>query len=67
MIRVVHFILIHPVHLKVIRAVHLMCCNQDMAGNIIDMSKIKQLLQLKKSGLSNRQIVKDLRISRDKQ
>ena len=38
-----------------------------MAGNIIDMSMIKQLLQLKKSGLSNRQIVKDLRISRDKQ
>lgn len=37
-----------------------------MAGNIIDMSKIKQLLQLKKSGLSNRQIAKDLKISRDK-
>ena len=30
------------------------------------MSKIKQLLQLKKSGLSNRQIAKDLKISRDK-
>lgn len=29
-----------------------------MAGKIIDMSKIKQLLQLKKLGLSNRQIAK---------
>ena len=37
-----------------------------MAGSIIDMSKIKQLLQLKKSGLSNRQIAKELKISRDK-
>ena len=37
-----------------------------MAGKIIDMSRIKQLLQLKKSGLSNRQIAKDLKISRDK-
>ena len=27
-----------------------------MAGKTIDMSRIKQLLQLKKSGLSNRQI-----------
>ena len=37
-----------------------------MAGRIIDMSKIKQLLQLKKLGLSNRQIAKELKISRDK-
>ena len=37
-----------------------------MAGNIIDMSRIKQLLQLKKLGLSNRQIAKELKISRDK-
>lgn len=37
-----------------------------MAGNIIDMSKIKQLLQLKKLGLSNSQIAKELKISRDK-
>ena len=31
-----------------------------------NMSRIKQLLQLKKLGLSNRQIAKDLKISRDK-
>ena len=31
MIRVVHFILIHPVHLKVIWMVHLKCRNQTMA------------------------------------
>lgn len=37
-----------------------------MAGRIIDMSKIKQLLQLKKLGLFNRHIVKELKISRDK-
>ena len=37
-----------------------------MAGTIIDMSKIKQLLHLKKAGVSNRQIAKDLKISRDK-
>ena len=37
-----------------------------MAGKIIDMSRIKQLLQLKKLGLSNRQIAKELKISRDK-
>ena len=37
-----------------------------MAGTIIDMSKIKQLLHLKKAGVSNRQIAKDLRMSRDK-
>lgn len=37
-----------------------------MAGTIIDMSKIKQLLQLKKSGVTNRQIAKDLKMSRDK-
>ena len=37
-----------------------------MAGTIIDMSKIKQLLQLKKAGISNRQIAKDLKMSRDK-
>ena len=30
------------------------------------MSKIKQLLQMKKSGVSNRQIAKDLKMSRDK-
>ena len=30
------------------------------------MSRIKQLLQLKKLGLSNRQIAKKLKISRDK-
>ena len=37
-----------------------------MAGKIIDMSRIQQLLQLKKLGLSNRQIAKELKISRDK-
>lgn len=37
-----------------------------MAGTIIDMSKIKQLLHLKKAGISNRQIAKDLKMSRDK-
>ena len=37
-----------------------------MAGKIIDMSRIKQLLQLKRLGLSNRQIAKELKISRDK-
>lgn len=37
-----------------------------MAGTIIDMSKIKQLLHLKKVGVSNRQIAKDLKMSRDK-
>lgn len=37
-----------------------------MAGTIIDMSKIKQLLQLKKDGVSNRQIAKTLMMSRDK-
>ena len=37
-----------------------------MAGTIIDMSKIKQLLHLKKAGVSNRQIAKDLKMSRDK-
>lgn len=37
-----------------------------MAGTIIDMSKIKQLLQLKKAGASNRQIAKSLQMSRDK-
>lgn len=36
-----------------------------MAGTIIDMSKIKQLLHLKKAGVSNRQIAKDLKMSRD--
>ena len=36
-----------------------------MAGTIIDMSKIKQLLYLKKAGVSNRQIAKDLKMSRD--
>lgn len=30
-----------------------------MAGTIIDMIKIKQLLQLKKAGVSNRKIVRD--------
>ena len=35
-----------------------------MAGTIIDMSKIKQLLQLKKAGISNRQIAKELDVSR---
>ena len=34
-----------------------------MAGKTIDMSRIKQLLQLKKLGLSNRQIAKELKIS----
>ena len=37
-----------------------------MAGKIIAMSKVKQLLQLHKSGTSNRQIAKMLKISRDK-
>ena len=37
-----------------------------MAGTAIDMSKVKQLLQLKQSGMSNRQIAKTLGISRDK-
>lgn len=37
-----------------------------MAGRIIDMSKLKQLLQLKILGQSNRQIAKVLKISRDK-
>ena len=37
-----------------------------MAGTIIDMSKIKQLRHLKKAGVSNRQIAKGLRMSRDK-
>ena len=37
-----------------------------MAGKTIDMSRIKQLLQLKKLGLSNRQIAKEHKISRDK-
>lgn len=36
-----------------------------MAGTIIDMSKIKQLLHLKKAGVSNMQIAKDLKMSRD--
>lgn len=36
-----------------------------MAGTIIDMSKIKQLLHLKKAGVSNSQIAKDLKMSRD--
>ena len=37
-----------------------------MAGTAIDMSKVKQLIQLKQSGMSNRQIAKTLGISRDK-
>ncbi len=37
-----------------------------MAGTAIDMSKVKQLLQLKQSGRSNRQIAKTQGISRDK-
>ena len=37
-----------------------------MAGTTIAMSKVKQLLQLHKSGTSNRQIAKMLKISRDK-
>lgn len=37
-----------------------------MAGKIIDMSTIKQILQLSLTGLSNRQIAKELHISRDK-
>lgn len=37
-----------------------------MAETIIDMSKIKQLLHLKKAGVSNKQIAKDLKMSRDK-
>ena len=37
-----------------------------MAGTSIDMSKVKQLLQLKQSGMSNRQIAMTLGISRDK-
>lgn len=36
-----------------------------MVGKTIDMSRIKQLLQLKKLGLSNMQIAKELKISRD--
>ena len=35
-----------------------------MAGTIIDMSKIKQLLHLKKASVSNRQIAKDHKMSR---
>ena len=31
-----------------------------MAGTSINMSKVKQLLQLKQSGMSNRQIAKTL-------
>jgi hypothetical protein len=37
-----------------------------MAGKIIDMSTIKQILQLNLTGLFNRQIAKELHISRDK-
>jgi transposase len=36
-----------------------------MAGKITDMSKIKQLLQLHESGLSNRRIANDLSLDRD--
>ena len=39
---------------------------RNMAGTIIDMSKIKQFLQLKKSGVSNRQIARDLQMNCDK-
>lgn len=34
-----------------------------MARTIIDMSKIRQLLQLKKAGASSRQIARDLKMS----
>ena len=37
-----------------------------MQGTTIAMSKVKQLLQLHKSGTSNRQTAKMLKISRDK-
>ena len=37
-----------------------------MPGTTIAMSKVKQLLQLHKSGTSKRQIAKMLKISRDK-
>lgn len=37
-----------------------------MPGTTIDMRKVKQLLQLHKSGTSNRQIAKMLKICRDK-
>lgn len=37
-----------------------------MAGTIIDMSRIKQILQLRRDGVSNRQIARTLGISRDK-
>ena len=37
-----------------------------MAGTIIDMSTIKQMLQLSQDGVSNRQIARQLGISRDK-
>jgi len=35
-----------------------------MAGNTVDMSKIKQVIQLSESGVSNRQIAKDLDIDK---
>ena len=38
-----------------------------MAGTIIDMSKIKQLLHLKKAGVSNRQIAKNLKTTPPRQ
>ena len=37
-----------------------------MAGTIIDMSRIKQILQLRRDGVSNRRIARELGISRDK-
>jgi transposase len=37
-----------------------------MAGTIIEMSTIKQVLQMSRDGLSNRQIAKTIGISRDK-
>ena len=37
-----------------------------MAGTIIDMSRIKQILQLRRDRVSNRRIARELGISRDK-
>lgn len=37
-----------------------------MAGTIIEMSTVKQMLQMSCEGVSNRQIARQLHISRDK-
>ena len=36
-----------------------------MAGNTVDMSKIKQVIQLSETGKSNRSIAKDLGIDKE--